>query len=293
MAFPFKDQRLLLLAATTMAVISAVLLIANVRMASGQGVEVDKSLLDELTSVITQIMVAFWVVLIGYLGYRYLNQRRIEKLRTGLKAGRGQSLLPYAIILLVLWLVIFFLRPFDPGGILNGQQGTGNGEGNVTGPPPVTTSQNLPLVLPLVVVLLAFASFVIVWRFLRQNPSPAPAVTQGRREQAMEVIDRAVSSLYAGEDPRSTIIRTYQRMCLLVQTGKIEEEPYLTPREFADRAVSELGWSAAPLQDLTSIFEEARYSDHVMGGPQVARAIASFERLRQDLEVVPDGGTAQ
>jgi hypothetical protein len=292
MASPFKDQKIVILAAATIAVISVVVLIANVGIASGQGVEIDKGALEELTSMVTQTMVVFWIVLIGYLGYRYLKQKRIERMRTGLKAGRGQNLLPYAIILLVLWLVVFFLRPFDPGGVLNGQQGIGAGEGNITGPPPVTSAQSLPLVFPLVVVLFALASFVIVWRFLRQKEAPATEAKESTREQAVDVIDQAVSSLYGGEDPRSTIIRTYQRMCMLVQTGKIEEEPYLTPKEFAERAVRELGWNKAPMEELTSIFEEARYSDHPMGEPEVARAIASFERLRKDLEVVPNGGTA-
>ena len=102
-----------------------------------------------------------------------------------------------------------------------------------------------------------------------------------------------MKSLYAGEDPRSTIIRTYQQMCLLVQVGKLEDEPFLTPKVFAERAVKELGWTEGPLVDLTLLFEEARYSNHEMGESQKERAIVSLERLKEDLEVRPDGGTDQ
>jgi hypothetical protein len=109
----------------------------------------------------------------------------------------------------------------------------------------------------------------------------------------MEVLERAVKSLYAGEDPRSTIIRTYQQMCLLVQVGKMEEEPFLTPKDFAERAVKELGWKEGPLVDLTLLFEEARYSDHEMGESEKERAIVSLERLKENLEVGSDGGTDQ
>jgi hypothetical protein len=71
----------------------------------------------------------------------------------------------------------------------------------------------------------------------------------------------------------------------------LEEEPFLTPKEFAERAVQVLGWKEGPLVDLTLLFEEARYSDHEMGESQKERAIVSLERLKENLEVRPVGGT--
>jgi len=217
----------------------------------------------------------------------------VAKARMDFKTGKGQSLLPYAIILLVLWLIVFFLRPFEPGGLLGGQQVGRTGETNTTTLTPDSTSPSTPLVLPAVVIIIALASIVLVWRFLRQNQVAFGTGTERRQEQAMEVLERAVKSLYAGEDPRSTIIRTYQQMCLLVQVGKMEEEPFLTPKDFAERAVKELGWKEGPLVDLTLLFEEARYSDHEMGESEKERAIVSLERLKENLEVGSDGGTDQ
>lgn len=278
------------LAAAIIAVITAVVLIANVSIASGQGVDIGRDVMETLTATITQIMVAFWILLIGYLVFRYLsNRKKISGTKMEVKAGHGQSLLPYAILLLALWLFVFLLRPFDPGGILNGQPGTDAGEDNITTPLPEASPQNMSMVLPLVVVLFALASIIVIWRFLRRNDTLAVAGPESRRENAMAVLDQAVISLYAGEDPRSTVIRTYQRMCLLVQAGKIEDEAFLTPKEFAVRAAKELGWKAGPLEELTALFEEARYSRHEMGEPEKARAINSFESLRESLEARQTG----
>ena len=293
MALSAKNRRFWFLVAAVITVIIAGILVANVQRSSGRGVLIDQDILDQLTTTITQIMLAFWIVLIGYLIYRFLNSKKVAKTRMDFKTGKGQSLLPSGIVLLIILLIVFFLRPFEPGGLLGGQQGGRTVETNTTTPTPDNITPSTPLLLPAVVMIIALASIVLVWRFLRQKEAAIDTGTDRRQEQAMEVLERAMKSLYAGEDPRSTIIRTYQQMCLLVQVGKIDEEPFLTPKDFAVRAVKELGWKEGPLVDLTMLFEEARYSDHEMGESQKERAIVSLERLKDDLEVRSVGGADQ
>ena len=296
MASAFKDQKLVFLLAAAITVIAAGVLIANVQDAGGQGVKISNETLDQITSIIIQLMVVFWIALMGYFVYRYFTSKKGGRIKGEHQAGEGQNMVPYAVLLVALWLILFVVNP--SGGILfPGQQGERGATTNSTAPEPnapLEPTRDLPLLLPLVVVFIAVASIVVVWKFMRRRDAPKVNMAdQTKDEEAKAVLDAAVRSLYAGEDPRSTIIRTYQQMCLLVQAGKLDEEPYLTPREFADKAVTALGWKKAPLEDLTLLFEEARYSDHMLGSEQKERAISSFARVRDGLGGAADGGTAQ
>jgi flagellar basal body-associated protein FliL len=293
MASLFKDQKLMFLVAAAITVVATGILIANVQDSSGQGVKVSNDTLDQLTSIIIQLMVVFWVALIGYFVYKYLTTRERYRSKGERRAGEGRNMLPYAFVLLALWLILFVVSPLGGSGLFTPPEPINrNAQTNSTFPTDQPT-RDLPLAFPLIIVIIAVASIVVVWRFLRRSEAPrVNMANQAKDEEAKAVLDAAVRSLYAGEDPRSTIIRTYQRMCLLVQVGKLDDEPYLTPREFADRAVGALGWKRAPLEDLTELFEEARYSAHVLGEAEKERAIAAFERVREGLGGGPIAGTA-
>ena len=79
MASPFKDQKLMFLVAAVITVVTAGVLIANVQDANGQGVKVSNDTLDQITSIIVQIMVVFWVALIGYFVYKYFTTRKSSR----------------------------------------------------------------------------------------------------------------------------------------------------------------------------------------------------------------------
>ena len=84
--------------------------------------------------------------------------------------------------------------------------------------------------------------------------------------------------LMAGEEPRSVIVRTYQQMSRLVgKEGRNLKS--LTPREVAELARSDFNWPEEPLSDLTSLFEEAWYSQHLMGEAERDRALRAFEAI--------------
>ena len=282
------------LVAAAITVVIAGILIANVQGSGGQGVKVSNDTLDQLTSIIIQLMVVFWVALIGYFVYKYLTTREKYRSKGERRGGQERNLLPYAFVLLALWLILFVVSPIGGGGLFNSPEQVGRSPQTNSTLPTDQPTRDLPLAFPLIIVIIALASVVVVWRFLRRSEAPRVNVADRTKDEAAkEVLDAAVRSLYAGEDPRSTIIRTYQRMCLLVQVGKLDDEPFLTPREFADRAVGALGWKRAPLEDLTELFEEARYSTHVLGEADKERAIAAFERVREGLGGAPAAGTAQ
>ena len=294
MASSAKDQRLLYLVAAAITVIAAGFLIANVQDASGLGVKISNETLEQITDVLVQLMVVFWIALIGYFVYRYFTTKKGGRIKGEHQSGEGNNMLPYALVLLALWLILFGVNPGNASGLFGGAESSGStGAANTTQQIEQPT-RDLPLVFPMIVVVIAIASIVIVWRFLRKSNGPPVHISiLTADEEAKAVLDAAMRSLYAGEDPRSTIIRTYQQMCMLIQVGKLDEEPYLTPREFAERAENDLGWRKGPLGDLTLLFEEARYSSHAMGEGEKDRAISALERVREGLGGAPPAGPAQ
>jgi hypothetical protein len=294
MASPFKDRKLMFLTAAAMTIIAAGMLIANVQDANGKGVRLSNDTLDQLTSVVVQVMVVSWIALFGYFTYRYLKTRKRYRAKGERRSGEGQNILPYAFVLLALWLILFVGNPLGGNGLFRPPETVDSNSQTNSTFPSEQTAQDLPLVFPLIVVVVAVASILFVWKALRRGRGPkVDPVGRSADEEAKATLDEAVKDLYGGQDPHSTIIRTYQRMCLLVQPGKLDEEPYLTPREFAELAVQKLGWERGPLVDLTGLFEEARYSDHVLGETEKSRAVALFERVNQGLGGAPDAGTAQ
>ena len=69
-----------------------------------------------------------------------------------------------------------------------------------------------------------------------------------------------------------------------LRSGKMDPLDQLTPRELEDLAVRRLDVTADSAETLTSLFEEARYSEHALGEPDRDRAVRSLETIRADLE---------
>jgi len=53
----------------------------------------------------------------------------------------------------------------------------------------------------------------------------------------------------------------------------------LTPRELADRAGESFGWPEGPTRELTSLFEEAWYSDHGLDASARERALSCLKEI--------------
>lgn len=284
MASADRDQKWFFLIATAVTIISEMVLMANIPAYSGQNTRTSSDDLDQIVSVVIQMMTAFWIVLIGYLVYHNYISVKKGPLNIQVQAGKGRNFLAFALVLLAFWLVLLLANPLDGLGHQGTQKVVGPDTANSTAQNLGQSTSAMPLVLPTIVVVIALASVLAIWRFMRSADGQKMTVSgRSEHEEEKAVLDDAMRNLYAGEDPRSTIIRTYQRMCLLVRDGRLDDEPLFTPREFAERAVSQLGWGREPLEDLTLLFEEARYSDHILGEEQKNRAIASFERIREGL----------
>ena len=115
------------------------------------------------------------------------------------------------------------------------------------------------------------------------------------KEEVSEIIRRTMEELWAGNDPRNSIIRCYGDMCsLLEKRGSLVDSPALTPREFLEEAEERIPVSQKRLEELTFLFEEARYSPHELSPEMVERAKAALGGIQEELGIpaVADGNAA-
>ena len=200
------------------------------------------------------------------------------------------ELLGYAFgVGVILFLVLFWPAIVDAIGALSRPGGTGStpGTGGGSGLPPFPTSTAFPI------ALFVFAAVLIAVYFFAASSRALPAILDAarrrepdrarRRFEAAGVVTRTLLDLEAGGDFRTAVMACYQRMCSLLETKGVVRQEALTPREIEGRALAELGLSQGSVDDLTGLFEEARYSDHAIGPAQRDRARDSLNTIRREL----------
>jgi len=127
-------------------------------------------------------------------------------------------------------------------------------------------------------VALAFASLIgaIMYRNYAERR---------RIEIIRGILTDSLMSLKASNDYIQTIFNCYKDLVRFFRTRGAMKKVYETTREFEDAITSMLGGVAPPedLNELFSIFEEARYSDHEIGAAQRDRAIAALQGIVNSL----------
>ncbi len=143
----------------------------------------------------------------------------------------------------------------------------------------------LPGALVYGVSLLAAAgvvvSFWLVWRAVRR---PKPQAEEQVARQAAQAARTALADWQGGSPLASVIIRCYREMSELVAEKRaLQRASDMTPREFVQR-MEKAGVPAVPAEQLTALFELARYSVQPLGPSEEAAARACLNSLAQALE---------
>lgn len=164
-------------------------------------------------------------------------------------------------------------------------QGTANpnASANVTVFPTVSgIPLGVFLAAAVLVSLIAIAIFFHVGSNLIRPPPENLRRTP--RRVAARAVQAAIDELRLGGDVREAILACYARFCALLGARGLTAQEALTPREIETLAVQRLAVSGESSDALTSLFEEARYSEHALGDADRDRAVRSLERIRRDLE---------
>ncbi len=138
----------------------------------------------------------------------------------------------------------------------------------------------LPIYIALVVLATAFA-----FRYRPFDRRIVPDVIERLSE-----LERWLATLKEApeDDIRKAIYKAYEGLCsILADYGYLEKKEGWTAREFQRAVFEALPWVPDELlKELTSLFEEARFSDHQLPPDYVERARACLEGIREALEEV-------
>jgi hypothetical protein len=187
--------------------------------------------------------------------------------------------------------------PTVPGGGSNNSTGTHsnttlNNTTVVTGPGGFLAPLNFNFPPWTLFVLIALALLVVVVGAL----PPLAEYLQDRRENRLfrarsdevalrvqKALRTAAEALDGASDPRSTILALYAVLLtrIVPLAGGLDLS---TAEEIRELHLVRLGIRPGPAEDLTRVFEEARYSSHPLGSGQVARARAAIRAAEEDLQ---------
>jgi len=99
----------------------------------------------------------------------------------------------------------------------------------------------------------------------------------------LDEAEQAVRALQAGQDLKSVILRCYLQMSLALQAqAGLERGPDMTPREF-ESLLAARGVPAAPVRQLTRLFEAVRYGHVPLGAPEEEAAVDSLTAITRFL----------
>jgi len=249
----------------------------------GSGSRVGVFLPDPIVTTILTILVAFVLVGIVILLFRgRRNMNRPAKPFTWwqvLARAIGMALL---IAVLVAWPRAIHAAREQAGTQANA---TAADTGTFTTVWPAAAGWPVELFLIVAVV----AAVVWVLYLLRRGGRPDPEwdaafPVPNARQAAVVAVQDTIHDLEVGGDVRMAILACFQRFCILIGSRGITDQGALTPRELEALAVDRLRVSRETSGVLTSLFEEARYSEHSLGDRERARAIESLGRIQAALE---------
>ena len=97
-----------------------------------------------------------------------------------------------------------------------------------------------------------------------------------------EIVD-SVAEIEADPDPRRAVIRAYERMERSLEAVDLERARDETASEFIRRSLTHLNVSGSSATRLTTIFEQARYSRHVIGSDLKRSAVQALRDVASEI----------
>ena len=131
-----------------------------------------------------------------------------------------------------------------------------------------------------VALILLFAERIADWLERRNGLATA--------EPLREAVEESLDDMAGEPDPRTAIIRCYRRFERFAAQARVPRAPWQTSSEFVREALTRLALPRAPVEQLTRLFELARFSDHPLVSGELVGARACLEEIRVALEI--EGG---
>jgi hypothetical protein len=235
------------------------------------------------------IFLVFFVLMIPVAVYAYSIQARESIVQRERKPYYVRVIRNLAFVLLILGLGL--ARLFWHGKIHFGWHAPavtpppGAGKGL---PGHANTTYQPTFQWPVLYGTILLAVLVVAWFWwVRRNAPPAPNAPTAELTAAEDVaatIADAIDDLEAEPDARAAVIAAYARMERTFDRRGLDRRPSETPVEYLRRILVGLGSRAEPVARLTGLFEQAKFSDHVIDGSMKRDAIDALRAIRSDLQ---------
>jgi hypothetical protein len=149
---------------------------------------------------------------------------------------------------------------------------------NPTPPPRINFAGLGRVLLVALIIMFALVLLMMLYNTATQKEDFLEEVLE-----ALEEGERVLYDITLTDDIREAIFKAYRRFLAVMDAyGYTKGEP-ATAREFASQIRKAISVDASTLNEFTSIFEEARYSDHEMSLSYRDRALAAFGSLRESV----------
>ena len=120
--------------------------------------------------------------------------------------------------------------------------------------------------------------------FRRSHESGELALEDTSLATSLEAVEVGIDELQAEPDPRRAVIRAYGGMERSLSRCGVRRRPAEAPFEYLGRVLVEGGVPRPAATHLTDLFEQARFSDHVIGGQLKEEALGALMDIRHSLE---------
>lgn len=120
--------------------------------------------------------------------------------------------------------------------------------------------------------------------FRRSRQSDELEQTGTLAATSLEAVEVGIDELQAEPDPRRAVIRAYAGMEGSLSGRGVRRRPAEAPFEYLGRVLVEGGAPRPAATHLTELFERARFSQHVIGGPLKAEALDALVDIREGIK---------
>ncbi|MEE9237481.1 MAG: DUF4129 domain-containing protein [Thermoplasmata archaeon] len=205
------------------------------------------------------------------------------------KKGEGKEVLLEllgAVLALVFIIVFFILWRIFAGISLFTEQGiVTDGSGGFT-ESTVSLSPAPAAAIGIGVIGAAFLLILLGFSLSRRlGRVEEPDLSTGVRRKAISHIEETLYRLRLGEEVRSAILKCYAGMTQLFRKRGLRFGDYVTARELEQLARKRMALSSGSAIRLRELFEEARYSSHILSDEYKDAAIQCLNKVMAELEV--------
>ena len=148
--------------------------------------------------------------------------------------------------------------------------------------------------VPVNAVVFAIAASLLLiaglWLAVRERRRRAVVVAVSAPDGLAAAVAESLEDLGSEPDPRRAVIKAYDRMERALSASGTVRDRSETPLEYLRRALAAVNASGASIRALTDLFEQARFSRHVIDLTMKREAIEALTALRSELGA--SGGSA-